>query len=362
MTLLDIGSCIAGMALLCVFAPGGHAQESSREFRYSFALVDDATRLNGLIVAIPKFQNEILLEPAFSLRLHSRWSFASSLVGLAGTDGATHIKLRVKETYAGLSAGDFDFTVGRRIVRWGTGYAFTAAGVLDPPRVPTDPTDRLNLNAGRDMVKADWVVGPHALSLVWSSAALSNNASTGNFGHDTTAVRYNVLMHGFDTSLIAGDDRGGDAFGGLTFTRVLGDAWELHGEAMWREQAALLLGAKYTTKAGITFIGEFYTPPNIPAYGGGSISPAAGRQHDVFVRAGKTRLREVPGWKQWDVAASIIANLNDRSFTFVFDAERRFGNHFSSYLHMEAPQGNRSSQYGATPYTTTSSAGIRFQL
>ena len=73
--------------------------------------------------------------------------------------------MRVKETYAGLSAGDFDFTAGRKMVRWGTGYAFTAAGVLDPPRDPTNPADRLNVNQGRDMIKADWVRGPHALTL-----------------------------------------------------------------------------------------------------------------------------------------------------------------------------------------------------
>ena len=129
-------------------------------------------------------------------------------------------------------------------MRWGTGYAFTAAGVLDPPRDPTNPTDRLNLNQGRDMVKADYVHGPHAFSFAWSTAALAPTASN---LHDTTAFRYNVLVHGFDTSLIAGDDRGGDSFGALTFTRVLGQAWELHGEAAWREQAAVLIGAKYTT-------------------------------------------------------------------------------------------------------------------
>jgi hypothetical protein len=111
-----------------------------------------------------------LLEPSFTLRYRSRWSIASSVVGLAETfrglsaaqfdvplgdisasaalgaalEGytGTHPQLRVKETYAGLSAGDFDFMAGRRIVRWGTGYAFTATGVLDPPRDPTNPTDR----------------------------------------------------------------------------------------------------------------------------------------------------------------------------------------------------------------------------
>ena len=160
--------------------------------------------------------------------------------------------------------------LGRKMVRWGTGYAFTSAGVLDPPRIPTDPSDRLNLNEGRDMVKADWVRGRHAISAAWSTAEL---ARKGMMVRDTTAIRYNVLMHGFDTSLIAGNDRGGDSFGALTFTRVVGQAWEVHGEATWREHEAILLGAKYTTPAGITFIGEFYTPPNIPYYRSISLSP-----------------------------------------------------------------------------------------
>ena len=110
------------------------------------------------------------------------------------------------------------------------------------------------------MVKADYVHGPHALTLAWSTAALAPANST---LRDTTAFRYNVLVRGFDTSLIAGNDRGGDSFGGLTFTRVLGQAWEVHGEAVWREQAAVLIGAKCTLQSGVTFIGEFYTPPNI---------------------------------------------------------------------------------------------------
>ena len=70
-----------------------------------------------------------------------------------------------------------------------------------------------------------------------------------------------MLTHGFDTSLIAGHDRGGDSFGALAFTRVLGEAWEIHGEAAWREHEAILAGAKYTTGSGITFIGEFFTAP-----------------------------------------------------------------------------------------------------
>jgi hypothetical protein len=369
------------------------------DFRYTFAAIDDATFDSNLQPPLPAsasmlkepsvtlLQNQLLLEPSFTLRYRSRWSLAASAVGLAGTFhglsvadfdpppgnaavasalGAaiepytgTRTQLRIKEMYAGLSAGDFDFTLGRRMVRWGVGYAFTATGVLDPPRDPTNPTDRLNINEGRDMVKADFVHGPHALSLAWSSAAL---APAGSKLHDTTAFRYNILVHGFDTSLIAGNDRGGDAFGGLTFTRVFGTAWELHGEAAWREQGAVLLGAKYTSASGITFIGEFYTPPNIPYYWNGLVSPLAGRQHYAFFTAYKNRLRELPGWKQWDLSAAMVENMNDNSYDVIIDANRRLGSHFSSYLHLQLPHGSKSSDYGAMPYSAATSVGVRFQL
>jgi hypothetical protein len=380
-------------------AQDGTLPEPRRDFRYSFATINDATFESNLVPPLPAsanmlkdpsvtlFQNELLLEPSFTLRYRRRWSFATSVVGISETfrglsasdfdlppgnpivsaalDAAiepyivSHAHVLVKETYAGLSAGNFDFTMGRKMVRWGTGYAFTASGVLDPPRDPTNPTDRLNLNQGRDMIKADFVRGPHAFSLVWSSAAL---AQAGSNLRDTTAFRYNILVHGFDTSLIAGDDCGGDAFGGLTFTRVLGQAWELHGEAAWREQGTVLLGGKYTTKTNITFIGEFFTPPNIPYYWDGLVSRLAGRQHYAFLRAGKTRLRELPGWKQWDLAAAMVENLNDRSYVAIFDTNRRFGNHFSFYLHLEVPAGSKTSDYGAVPYVAATSVGVKFQL
>jgi hypothetical protein len=373
--------------------------EPHHDFRYSFAAIDDATFDSSLQAPLPSnanppidpvvtlFQNQALLEPSFTLRYHSRWSLASSVVGVAtsfhGLSASqfnipssytaalaelnaalepytgTHAQFRVKETYAGLSAGDFDFMAGRRIVRWGTGYAFTPAGVLDPPRDPTNPTDRLNLNQGRDMLKADFVHGRHAFSLAWSSAVL---VPAGSNSHDTTAFRYNVLVHGFDTSLIAASERGGDAVGGLTFTRVFGQAWELHGEAAWREQAAVLLGGKFTTTYGVSFIGEFFTPPNTAYYRNSTLSPTTGRQHYLLLYASKSRLRELPGWKQWDLSASMVENLNDKSYTVIADLIRRFGNHFSSYLHLQIPQGSKTSEYGATPYAAATSVGVRFQL
>lgn len=352
--LLTFGSCAAPLV-----AQNTATGESRFETRYAVSVIDDATFYSNLSVPEPKILNQVLVEPSFSVKYADRLTFSSSLIGMGTTYADTNSQLRVKETYAGISAGDFDITLGRKMVRWGAGYAFTAAGVLDPPRDPTNPTDRLNVNEGRDMVKADYVRGRHALSLAWSTAAMA--PSNSNL-HDTTAFRYNVLVHGFDTSLIAGDDRGGDSFGGFTFTRVLGQAWELHGEGMWRGQAAALLGAKYTTHTGVTFIGEFYAPPNTAWFRDASVSPLQGRQHYGFLNVSKSRLRELPGWKEWDVSGSVVSNLDDHSFTAVVDVNRWFGNHFSTYVHVEVPHGSRSSEYGAAPYSTATSAGVRFHL
>lgn len=339
----------------------------SYDTRYALGLIDDATFYQNERGTAPTIVNELLLEGSFDLHYRHRWSISTSLVGMGTTKAdwttpepdSTPTQLRCKEVYGGLSAGDFDFTLGRKLMRWGTGYAFTPAGVLDPPRIPTDPTDRLNLNVGRDMVKADWVHGRHALTFAWSSAALA--PASANL-HDTTAVRYNTLLHGFDVGLIAGNDRGGSSFGALTFTRVLGQAWEVHSEAVWRDHPVLLVGAKYVTPVGVTFIGEFYTPPNTAFYRDPSVSPLAGRQSYAFFDVMKQRLREMPGWKEWDLDAYIVTNLNDDSYTASGDVNRRFGNHFSAYLHIAVPQGSRTSDYGATPYRSGTSIGVRFQL
>lgn len=339
--------------------PAPSQEESSVSTRYSLAVIDDATFYSGTPARAPQILNQVLVEPTFDLRYKNRLTFSTSLIGLSATYDHTSSTVRVKETYAGLSAGDFDITAGRKMLRWGTGYAFTAAGVLDPPRDPTNPSDRLNTNQGRDMIKADWVRGPHALTAAWSTAALAPAHST---MRDTTAFRYNVLVRGFDTSLIAGHDRGADTFGGLTFTRVVGQAWELHGEAVWREQAAALIGAKYAFHSGLTFLGEFYTPPNTAYFRDISISPLAGRQHYALVSGGKTRLRERPGWKQWDVSASVVFNLDDQSFVTITDVSRWFGTHFTAYTHLEIPHGGRTDNFNTSRYETATSVGVRFHL
>ena len=102
------------------------APESRYDFRYSISLIDDATIYNDLIPPLPAgvpislvnppytlMQNQLLLEPSFTLRYKTRWHIASSVVGLA-------------ESFHGLSTADFNLPPGSN----------TASSGLDAELVP----------------------------------------------------------------------------------------------------------------------------------------------------------------------------------------------------------------------------------
>ncbi|MGO9012429.1 MAG: hypothetical protein ACLQPN_20220 [Bryobacteraceae bacterium] len=341
--------------------PDPASDKPTSETRYSLSLTDEGSFAAGLRVPGADAGNLLLLEPSFAYKYGDRWRFSTSLAGLAKTQGGTHGQVRVRETYVGFTAGDLDLTAGKRLLRWGAGYAFTATGVLDPPRVATDPTDRLNLNAGREMGEADWIAGKQEFTFVWASAGLVDKRLPG--ARDTSAFRYGVMVDGFDTSVIVAHDGGSTTLAGANFTRVFGDALEMHGELAWRQQAAILLGGKYTLRSGISAIAEFYTPPNTAYYRPIGMPSSVGRQHYGFLRVSKARLRELPGWKEWDVTASLVSNLDDGSRIGVFDVGRRCRNRFYAYLHAQTPGGKPGrSEFGAIPYSALVSIGVTFQM
>jgi hypothetical protein len=358
---LVFGTVVCGLSFAEGPPDAPAADKPTGETRYAVSLTDEGGFAAGLRVPGVNTSNLLLIEPSFAYRRGDRWRFSTSLVALSKANDGTHEQVRVRETYFGLTAGGLDLTIGKRLLRWGTGYAFTATGVLDPPRFATDPTDRLSLNQGREMVKADWIVGKHDFTVAWASAGLLDSHLPGM--RETAVFRYNVLVDGFDTSVIVAHDRGGTTFTGANFTRVVGDSVELHGELAWREAAAVLLGGKYTLHSGVTAIAEFYTPPNTAYYRPAGMPASLGRQHYGYVRIGKSRLRERPGWKEWDLTVSLVANLDDRSHIGVFDAGRRIGNHFYAYTHVQTPAGKRGrSEYGTIPYSALVSIGVTFQM
>lgn len=337
----------AALFLITACAPL-QAQDGGSETRFSLAFGDETGYAAGMRVPGPRASNLALLQSSFAWRHAGRWRFAASAAALANTQGETHSRLRVKETYFGFTAGDFDFLAGKKILKWGTGYAFTPTGVLDPPRNPADPTDRLNLNEGRELASIEYISGRHAITAAWASGGLLQRHRPGR--NETLAVRHNFLLAGFDTSLVFARERGKPVFTGGNFTRVIGEAVEVHAEVTHRESTAILLGGKYSFRSGVGAIAEFY-------------SPGTGLPRYAFLHIGKSRLRELPGWKEWDVSGAVLANLSDRSRMLIIDVDRRFGNRLSVYGRVQAPAGAKwRSEYGMIPYAALASCGFRVQL
>lgn len=315
-------------AVLLVFACALAAAQDNGggDTRFSLAIGDEFSASRD------EAGNLALIGSSFLYRHQDRWRVSTSIAGVMRSSQDTHAQFRIREAYAGVTLGDFDFTAGRRILRWGTGYAFTPTGVLDPPRNAADPTDRLGLNEGREMVSTDWIHGRHAVT-----AGLAGGERM------TTAVRYNTLIAGFDSAVIYAHDRGLRDFWGANFTRVFGEALEIHGEIAHRDNTAVLIGGKYMLPGSIGTIAEFYSPGD----------PRAGRF--AFFSAGKSRLRELPGWKQWDVVFSMVANTRDRSRILILDVTRRIGDHFTATLRAQAP-------HGMIPYAAQISTGLWYRL
>jgi hypothetical protein len=158
-------------------------------------------------------------EPGGRLRLAG----GLALTGLRGGD----VRLRVREAYGRVSATDWmDVEAGKRLVRWGVGYGFAPAGVLDPPRLATDPTDRLGVNEGRPMGRVDLFRGETSLTV-----------ATAGSSRVTAARLRTVLSGGVEVAVIASAAPGAGPSWGGTITHVVGQQLEWHAEVI--EQDAL---------------------------------------------------------------------------------------------------------------------------
>jgi hypothetical protein len=336
-------------ALVAIVAGTLLAGEDTGETRFSLSVANEASAPVGGQVEMARASDLLLIQPSFSYRDGQRWRVVTSFAAIGSAGDTESARLRVKEAWAGVTLGDFDLTAGKKILKWGTGYAFTPTGVLDPARDPSDPTDRLGLNQGREMVAGDWIHGRHAITAAFATAGLVERHRAGM--RETAALRYNTLAEGFDTALVYAHDRGRSDFFGANFTRVFGDALELHGELAHRDRTAVLVGGKYMFPGGVSTIAEFYSPE----------APRKGRY--VYASVGKSRLRELPGWKHWDVSVALLANTTDRSRIGILDVTRRLGDRVSLTLRAETPGGKRwRSEYGMIPYSALLSIGFRYQI
>lgn len=206
----------------------------------------------------------------------NRWKAHLKLRASSDTAaGDTTSRLRIGEAYLQTNFFDWlDVTAGRRIEKWGTGYAWNPTGFVNPRKDPTDAGDRLSARTGADMIRADVFVHDVNVSLYalphfgWGAGNLSGR------GRTDFAARVYRLVAGTDLSFTYrrdGQQSRSDS-AGVSVARTFGEALELHGEAATLEReggrryAEVLVGGQYTFANSVNVIAELY-------HGGNGLTP-----------------------------------------------------------------------------------------
>ncbi len=247
-------------------------------------------------------------------------------IAVFGDTSSGRFTVRVREGYARVSATDWlDVEGGKRILKWGTGYAFTPTGVLDPPRDPADPRDRLGINEGVVYAGVNLFRGDTALSIVGASPDTWRSSFVGT-PHRVAAARLRTLVRGVEVAVIASTADATGPSWGANFTDVIGQNFEWHGELLVhrralqplpagidatggrRREVSALLGFQYTFNVGVNVVLEYY-------HDGNGLDLGAWRQLTSLATRWKTAAGQVAG--EPSAAGSPVALPGLRHFAFL---------------------------------------------
>ena len=242
---------------------------------------------------------------------------------------------------------------------WGTGYAFTAAGVLDPPRDsyrsqrPPEREGRARHDQGRLGSRLAGASPPRGqprhsrpptatcTTPRLSDITFSSTVSTHRSSPATIAVAIRLAgslsLASWARRSNCTAKRLARACGSAGGREIHRRRHHFHRRILHAAEHPLLSRCWRFLRSQAASTTHLSTPA---------------RRVCASARAGSSGASPAP----WSV------NLNDHSYTGILDVSRWFGNHFSAYVHMEAPRGSAASEYGAAPYVAATSAGVRFQL
>jgi hypothetical protein len=290
--------------------------------------------------------------------------------GLLGVGSSTAgISVIAREAYARVSVNSWmDVEAGKRLVRWGVGYGFSPTGVLDPPRLATDPTDRLGRNEGMPLARADLFRGDTSFTIAAAAPRLwRGGGSSPMIPSRLAAARVRtVLPLGFEVSLIAVAAPGRRPSGGASMTHVVGQRLEWHGELLVHDGAANPVagfaadGAAPANSSsaerhrGVSAVAGFqYTLPGI------NVVMEYHRQHAAEADDDRLFMRAARAGADVTFAPELILirGLRDSSWTTVAGLAWRATARIELYaraLHLAGPRGSRA---GLAPVSGTLSAG-----
>jgi hypothetical protein len=169
---------------------------------------------------------------------------------------------------------------GKRVTRWGTGYAWNPVSFVDRPKDPEDPEESLEGYSifGGDFI---WSFGGPLQTLAFTPVLLpvarDINEEFGQTGHVNAAAKLYALFWDTDVDLLVFEGASRTTRWGADFSRNFRSNLEVHGEIAWIEDArkmtvledgristhecdvsSYLLGMRYLTETDLTAILEYY--------------------------------------------------------------------------------------------------------
>jgi hypothetical protein len=421
------------MFLILVAACFTELEAPAQGLEYRFSIIDEGT-LSKLNLTTPfNYQNRILPQPvqgndAISNLFLSYGGLSTSLnvSALANNLSAPDYDYSIRELSYDLSLTDnLDMTVGRKILKWGPGYAFNPTGVVEPQRSPSDPSDRLGQNVGRTLISVNAFLGKSSLTLVYLNDA---QFQSGNFhwGEHDYALRAYTFLNGLDLSGILHYRQGDRLEVGTNWSYVVGENLELHGEflakkgsstlyheILWSDNPEqifasypyterfdnsneifykLLLGGQYTFENGVNIALEYYRNmeglstsewnqwmkfvkfQNGIQQGSIPVPPEViGPSRDNLLWALQTLSsrgtmrdylfgREYYSADAWSFEFIQLMNGDDASVVVVPTISYRISEFFSVYGRFTSFLGKSDSEYGALFTKNSTNLGIQFQL
>jgi len=391
----------ASVVALLVVLSAAHldAQSSSSPLTWRARVTDEAaaTQPNGASPFLSPGRtdawqggNDLVASGDGTWSWRDRVKFGGGLLLIAPSDDTPEVRLR--EGYARASINSWmDVEAGKRLVRWGTGYAFTPTGLLDPPRDATDPQDRLGLNEGMVMARVDVFRGASAITVAAAAPRLGRPTSIVTTSpRKLLAVRARTTLAGVEMALVASAaDTRRASFGG-NFTHVLGRQFEYHGEllvhdddSIWRARLApnqparprrvsAVLGMQYTfDRAGVNTVVEYYrdgnglssvlwtrlmdfatAAPATPTAAGGTLTRPT-RRDFLFLRGARVNTNGI-----FQPEMLTLIGLDDGGVTLVPTLRIVPTTHFQYYVRGLVLTGPARSADGSAPTASTISAGL----
>jgi hypothetical protein len=189
--------------------------------------------------------------------------------------------IRLFEAYASFKpSANFVFEAGKKVAKWGKGYAWNPASFVAPPKNPEDPEEALE---GFTLITGDFIRsfdGPlKTMTLTVAAVPVYPhiNAKVGELGHTDFASKLYLLAYDTDLDFMVSTGSSRTTRYGFDFSRNLATNFEFHGELAVinnlkigsvneggegshrrLDAVSYLLGLRYLTEKETTYILEYY--------------------------------------------------------------------------------------------------------